>query len=295
MKPHQTLVLGLDFGEASLLGLRATTDLCQRLDVQRLYIVHGAGTPGFADTVTGSHAKLLAAAEDQMARLDLSELEGIEIHRVVRSGPPAQVVVEVAEQARADFIVLSSHRYGWIRRAVFGSVTSSILRTAEIPVLVLGPYRDLRFPLKRVTAAIDLSLSSQAVLASAVRFAQTHGAKTRVVTVAADPILDYDEASGPLRADENVRQALREALEGELAKLCEAHGGAVSEQAVLEGGAPTDTLLKDVTSYPASLLVLGTSGHNTWERFALGSTADRLAAEAPIPVLVIPVGAPPVE
>jgi nucleotide-binding universal stress UspA family protein len=289
MKSLHTLVLGMDFDEASMIGFRSTIELCRGLSVQHLFIVHGGGSPSFTDRLSDSHARVLATAQERIDKLDTSDLTDTQVHRVVRSGSPSRVVVEVAEENGADFIVLSSHGYGSIRRSFLGSVTSDVLRASPVPVLVLGRGRPLAWPPPRVTIAIDLSPVSQDVLISALRLFDAPDT-VRLATVAVDPVLDQDDVGGPSGADENLKQAVRDAIANELKRISLPYEGIRFETAVLEDGPPPDALLFDLEAHPASMLVLGTSGHSTWERFVLGSTADRLAAEAPVPVLVIPTG-----
>jgi nucleotide-binding universal stress UspA family protein len=62
---------------------------------------------------------------------------GVEAQEMVaRSGPVAEVVAEVAAGWHADVIVLGSSRMGDLASLVFGSVTHSLLRATDKPVLV---------------------------------------------------------------------------------------------------------------------------------------------------------------
>jgi nucleotide-binding universal stress UspA family protein len=53
--------------------------------------------------------------------------------------PPAEEIVRYAEDNRADLIVLGTHGYGAVRRAVIGSVASEVARRASCAVLLVPP------------------------------------------------------------------------------------------------------------------------------------------------------------
>ena len=55
----------------------------------------------------------------------------------VVTGAPAQRIVEAAEEAQADLIVMSTHGRSGIGRLLYGSVAEAVLRGAQIPVLLI--------------------------------------------------------------------------------------------------------------------------------------------------------------
>jgi nucleotide-binding universal stress UspA family protein len=60
---------------------------------------------------------------------------------VAPPGPVARTVIEAAEEWGADIIVIGSSRMGDLGSILFGSVTHSLLRTSDRPVLVAGRAR----------------------------------------------------------------------------------------------------------------------------------------------------------
>lgn len=61
---------------------------------------------------------------------------GVELRPLLREGHAAQQIVEAAQAAEADLIVLSTHGLGGWRHLVFGSVAEKVIRLAHCPVLV---------------------------------------------------------------------------------------------------------------------------------------------------------------
>jgi len=52
---------------------------------------------------------------------------------------PVDGIQLVAEQMEADLIVLGTHGYGALGRAMIGSVSSSVARTVPFPVMLVPP------------------------------------------------------------------------------------------------------------------------------------------------------------
>jgi nucleotide-binding universal stress UspA family protein len=69
------------------------------------------------------------------------ENEGIKVETELHHGAPHEHIVEYAENHDIDLIVMSSHGHGGIRRMLTGSSTDKVVRTAEVPVLVI-PCKD---------------------------------------------------------------------------------------------------------------------------------------------------------
>lgn len=64
-------------------------------------------------------------------------------------------------------------------------------------------------------------------------------------------------------------------------------GRDVPFEVVIEDGTPTDLVLNVAAERGCDLIVTGTARNETFGRFILGSTVDRLARRAPVPVLVV--------
>jgi nucleotide-binding universal stress UspA family protein len=64
---------------------------------------------------------------------------GANLTTSVEVGPPAQVIVEEAEDWGADLIVVGSHGYGFWQRALLGSVSNAVVHHAPCSVLVVRP------------------------------------------------------------------------------------------------------------------------------------------------------------
>ncbi|KAK4402133.1 hypothetical protein Sango_0954000 [Sesamum angolense] len=61
----------------------------------------------------------------------------VTVEMVVEYGDPRDVICEVAEKLKVDFLVMGSHGYGLIKRAFIGSVSNHCARNVKCPVLVV--------------------------------------------------------------------------------------------------------------------------------------------------------------
>ncbi len=69
------------------------------------------------------------------------ELEGISFRLRVVRGSPAREIVRLAQEERAELIVMSTHGRSGLGRLVFGSVADQVLREAGIPILLVRPHQ----------------------------------------------------------------------------------------------------------------------------------------------------------
>ena len=63
--------------------------------------------------------------------------EGSRIETAVLEGYAHEKILEYARENGIDLVVISTHGYGGFKRMLLGSVTDRIIRSGELPVLVL--------------------------------------------------------------------------------------------------------------------------------------------------------------
>jgi nucleotide-binding universal stress UspA family protein len=69
--------------------------------------------------------------------------EGVPAAAAVRTGRPADAILEEARASRSDLIVITAFgrtaELSWPTHALFGGVADEVLRASELPVLVVHP------------------------------------------------------------------------------------------------------------------------------------------------------------
>lgn len=75
--------------------------------------------------------KLLREAESSLGE------PGLEIHRELVHGPPAEMLAEAAKKGGADLIAIGSHGHNAAARVLLGSVSDRLTHIAEKPTLIV--------------------------------------------------------------------------------------------------------------------------------------------------------------
>ncbi|WP_109097281.1 universal stress protein [Aquimarina sp. AU58] len=92
--------------------------------------------------------------------LDKEYLKGIKITETVQNYKIFSEINEVAHENEADLIVMGSHGVSGLREEVFiGSNTEKVVRTSDIPVLVIKNPVD-NFALKEIVFACDFKIEN---------------------------------------------------------------------------------------------------------------------------------------
>ncbi|XP_054785126.1 universal stress protein PHOS32-like [Prosopis cineraria] len=64
-------------------------------------------------------------------------LQQVKVETRVENGDPRDVICEMAEKLGADVLVMGSHGYGLIKRALLGSVSNHCAQNVKCPVLIV--------------------------------------------------------------------------------------------------------------------------------------------------------------
>lgn len=206
----------------------------------------------------------------QIARLGIreAELAGAQI----MAGNAHRVLVEAAQKAGADLLVVGATGSGPLAAELLGSTADRVLRKAPCPVLVVRG--ELRVPPRRVLAPVDLSsLSGDALRCGLDLLAQLD--RCEEIEVQAVYAAGLDE---PLQSG---REELRRfVLENHPEPPFEIRTD------VLRGEARRE-ILGELAEHPVDLVMLGSHGRGGLDRLMLGSVASAVARKAPCSVLLI--------
>ena len=66
-----------------------------------------------------------------------AEEAGVETRSIVLRGFPVEEICLAAEKYQPRFVVVGSHGWGAVKRAIFGSVSTGVLHHSKYPVLVI--------------------------------------------------------------------------------------------------------------------------------------------------------------
>lgn len=222
----------------------------------------------------------------QIGRLgvDPSELAGSE----VRMGAPHRILTDVAQQVRADLIVIGATGSGPLAAELLGSTADRVLRKASCPVLVVR--HELQIPPRRVLAPVDLSTLSGDAFRCGLQLLSNFAGSQDIQVRAVYALSFLNALAARQRTGGHPLAEVERLASEELRKFVLETRPEVPfhvETAVLPGEARIE-ILRELEERPADLVILGTHGAGGLDRLVLGSVASTVARKAPCSVLVIP-------
>jgi nucleotide-binding universal stress UspA family protein len=199
----------------------------------------------------------------------------------LRIGSPAEVIVSMAEQQKADLIVMGARGLGPIKERVLGSVSHRILTLAPCATLIVnGPVKAMK--------QILLPLEGPSDAEAAIRFLQLkpfhEAVELTLLTILpwTEPPWPSGVAAAAAAAATEMLEKHAKFIEGVAERLCtigyQAHGVAVI-------GTPSTMILQEAATLRSDLILMGTRGRKGIARFVLGSVAHAVLHKMPCPVL----------
>ena len=196
----------------------------------------------------------------------------------LRIGSPAEVLVSMAEEQKADLIVMGARGLGPVKERLFGSVSHNVLTLAPCATLIVHD------PVKAMKQIL-LPLQGSSDAEAAVRFLQLkpfHDA----VEVTLLTVLPLTEPPGPGDAATAYAEILEKQTDS--IKCAAEHLRAIGYQAhgVAVVGTPATTILQEAITRCSDLILMGSRGRQGITRLVLGSVSHAVLHKMPCPVLV---------
>lgn len=194
----------------------------------------------------------------------------------------------------AAVIVIGSRGLGYVKSALFGSVSSGLLHHAHRPVLVVPPL-DERLPSGRVLVAFDGSDAARAAVEAAGGLLARREVAVETVWFPYTPVAGAGAPTAPVvvaspRADEIDRYVaeLAEKTADDGARLA-SRSGLGAEADALRASGPVWATLRDRAGHCGSpAIVVGSRGRSAVAEAVLGSVSSAVVHHADVPVLVVP-------
>lgn len=136
----------------------------------------------------------------------------------------------------------------------------------------------------RILCPIDFERESMDALALACRLAQQNSATVCLLSVVAIPPPAATALPPvPIFPNPEFEEETRRRLEA----IAEERLGGVSHEVFVASGNAAHEILKLAAEHKIDLIVMGTHGRTGVKHFLLGSVAERVVRESPVPVLTI--------
>jgi nucleotide-binding universal stress UspA family protein len=142
--PLRKILYATDLANGSEEGLKFSIRLARGLDaaLNVAHVVqfadaafHGVEAAAFLPDLAN---EIRAQAEERLSRLVALVSDGsVAISTVLAEGVPYETVNRLAQQLKADLIIINLQNKGLLERAVLGATAERVIRTAPVPVLSL--------------------------------------------------------------------------------------------------------------------------------------------------------------
>jgi nucleotide-binding universal stress UspA family protein len=133
-----------DFSESADAAFEFALDTAIRHPGSKLFLLHVIHEPdaqfwkSYIAEVDNINAEARKVIDAKVAATYLARApEDLDLEVAFRIGPDAATILQFAQAARIDLIILGRHGHGGMGKALFGSVAEKIVRKADCAVLVV--------------------------------------------------------------------------------------------------------------------------------------------------------------
>jgi nucleotide-binding universal stress UspA family protein len=248
-----------------------------------------------AHVYTRTEAALQKTERDYLRALvsRVRQSMGRAVSSAMLKGRVAVTLAEYVKDLSPDLVVMTTHGRGGVRRAWLGSVADQLIRSLDVPILLVraGPPESTGSPANfgEILVPLDGSPLAEAALEPAMVIARLWDAEISLVQIV-QPVLLATDPLLPLPSwyDDQLTTVERDAAQDYLRDVAERlreQGVKASGVAVIGGGV-AEELLSLARPGRVGLLAMATHGRGGVRRLMLGSVADKLVRGAEVPLLV---------
>ncbi|MFD2098965.1 universal stress protein [Flagellimonas iocasae] len=270
------ILVPVDFSEHSEYALQVASQIAKQHDAG-IIILHMLGLSEFVQANSEEEEEKEAkyymnlAKEKIMDFTDKEYLADIPVEAIIQNYKIFDEVDEVAKEHHCDLVVMGSHGASGLSHLFVGSNTEKVVRTSEVPVLVIKqPHKD--FKIKKIAFACDLQTENTAAYEKVMAFAKLFSAKLETVYV------NTSGANYMGYAD----------IEKKIANFTKALGEDVPIR-VYNHHSVEKGIFNFCLEHKIDLLAITTHGKKGLAHFFSGSTAENVSNHAKIPVLTLKV------
>jgi len=271
-----TIVIPLDGSETSKAILPQIRKLLFHKDAE-LVLVRAVSMPGGMEgqTLDLMESMRARAAEELHAITHELTSKGARARSVVRTGEPADVILDVASEEGATLIAMSTHGRSGLGRWALGSVAEKVLRASPVPVLALRSFTEAGKPtpaedlsLKRILVPVSTDSLSLKVLEPALELAKLFGSSVTLLHTC-----EGSACGMPVPELKQAYERFREA--------------GIEVEPMMKQGDPASQVLETCGELKADLIAMTTHGRRGLPRWMLGSVTEKVLRASKVPLLIV--------
>jgi nucleotide-binding universal stress UspA family protein len=272
------VLVPFDFSSTSNTALTHAVKLCQKAGaelilahiIERNFIAHNVFFPEYK--IDGGQ-KLREIAEEKLSALteDLEKSSAIKVRYFVTSGKVAPELLKLAEENKADLIVMGTHGVSGFEEFLLGSNAARVVLESSIPVITVqeaavnSNYQTILLP-------IDNGLGSREKITETVVLAKMFNSKIMILGLIAENKLEFED-------DLKFKIGQTEEFLSELNIPYQTLYRTTLNYA--------DAILETANEVNANLIAIMTDQELDNLNFFVGPTAQRVVNHSKIPVLSV--------
>ncbi len=142
------ILCAIDFGESSRSALERAAELAGSFGADLTLVHVWKGPRSVSERIARGAGGLTPELGAELGRKlegwkgEAERISGRAVKTAIVSGAPAAEITRLAQEEKADLVVVGTHGRTGLQRAVLGSVAEAIVRHAPCPVLVARPPPD---------------------------------------------------------------------------------------------------------------------------------------------------------
>lgn len=275
------ILIPIDFSDFSENALEVAANLAKKFEAD-LVVLHMLGlseaifTKDEAQEFMEAQYYLKLAKKRFDAFLDKPYLKGVKINETVQNYKNFNEINNIVKEQDIDFVVMGSHGTSGMSELFVGSNTEKVVRTCDVPVLVVKKKRkDYKF--EHAIFASDFEVENVSAYHKATEFFNKLGAHIHLVYV--------NRPNQYFKSSKEIKKQI------DLFMSVANHSDQMSSQTVkiLNDYSIEEGIYNYAKNINASILALPTHGRKGLAHFFKGSVGEDIANHANLPVITFKI------
>ncbi len=275
------ILVPIDFSEFSEYALEVAAKVAKKFDA-KLIVLHMLGlseailTKDEAQEFMEAQYYMKLAKKRFNAFLNKPFLKGIKIYETVQNYKDFNEINNIVKEQEIDLVVMGSHGASGLSGLFIGSNTEKVVRTCEVPVLVIKKRRE-NFEINEAVFASDFEVENITAYNRATKFFRMLGANVHLVYV--NRPNQYFKNTDEINEQFNLFMSV-------------AHHSDVPDNlklTILNDYSIEEGIYNYAKTVEANIIALPTHGRKGLAHFFKGSIGEDIANHADLPVITFKI------
>lgn len=273
------IIVPIDFSDYSEYALRVAADIAKKNEAQ-LYLLHMLDISDQMISITEATKRRELIFFMELAKKRFEEfnkkdyLKGVNTIPVIKHFKVFEEIDNVAKEVGADLIIMGSQGASGVKGYFVGSNTEKVVRTSDIPVLVVKSETK-NFEPKTIVFASDFNTENLDAFKAIKKFADAFNATLKMVYI--------NTPNAYFKNTLEIREQMRQFLNKTSISNNSENIIIFNDYSVTEGILNAAEMLK------ADMIAIPTHGRKGINKLLAGSVGEDLANTSQIPVLTVKI------